>query len=225
MLRHLLIMACLLVAGDALSTTLRVDPLRTVRVVGEVDGSILQQIQEIDHLSRQSDKPIFLLINSPGGSILAGNLFINAMNAAKERGVKFHCASTLITASMAFQFFVECNYRYALPHAKLLFHPPRIFYMGVLLEEQMRSWIQELDHIENKMTSVMKSELGMDDEVFDYHYHAETLWDAEDLRDAADSSFLRIVDDIAGISNIFQWQPQRGSYSNGQLIWIYDVRS
>lgn len=216
-----LIISVLLLFGTVNADTLTVDKDRTIRIIGEVDEGMLGVIPQLDDLSSKSNKPIYLLINSPGGSVFVGNLVINAMVAARSRGVKFHCVSTMFAASMAFQFYVECDKRYALRHTKLLFHPPRIFYQGVLLKETMQSWIQEIEHIEDKMVPLIQDKTGLADDVFQYHYKAETLWDAEDLRDASVRGFLSIIDDVRGIDNMFQVVPTFGNYQNGQLIWIH----
>ena len=223
---RLLLLATLVLSTNLHANILTVPADRTVRIMGEVNGSILPAISKLETLSRSSSDPIFILINSPGGSILAGNLFINAMHVAQNRGVKLHCASTMFAASMAFQFLVECDYRYAFKHTKLLFHPPRIMYMGVLLETQMRQWIEELEQIESKMIPVMQEAMGLSDEVFNHHYHAETFWDAEDLQAYTKRGFITIIDDIVGITNIFQINPLRSDYQNGALIWIapWDIK-
>jgi ATP-dependent protease ClpP protease subunit len=218
---RVLLTLLLLITGTLSSAqTLQVPADRTIRMLGEVDSSYLGIIQRIDTLSKLSDAPIFLLINSPGGSIFVGNLVIDAMNVAKSRGVEFHCASTLLAASMAFQFFVHCDHRYAMKHTKLLFHPPRIMYMGILLPAQLKQWVKELEAIESKMIPEMQAKLGMDSKLFAENYNAETLWDAEDLNAVTeDQSFLTLIDDIEGISNIFQYNPTPGQYRN-ELIWI-----
>jgi ATP-dependent protease ClpP protease subunit len=222
-MRLLLTIPLLLLSMVSHGAELRVDPTRLVRVIGEVNGSMLPLANRIDQLSAQSDEPIYLLINSPGGSIVIGNLIINSMNQAKARGSRIVCVSTLIAASMAFQFLVECDERYAMRYTKLLFHPPRVMLQGGLKHEDLSQLSTELRDIENKMVPRINEVLKMDAKEFRKNYLLETLWDAEDLIRATNTGWLHLIDSVEGVSDVFQIRPDnagpRFQFEHGTLVW------
>lgn len=200
---------------------------RTIKLLNVVDGRMaVESMSTFDRLSR-SGEPIHVLINSPGGSIFAGNLIINAMRMAKERGSSIHCVSTVYAASMAFQFLMECTHRYAMRYSQLLFHPPRISTQEPLLADDLRRYADALEEIETKMIPIIRQVLGgMSDDEFLKHYHLETWWDAADLIEATNTGWLHLITNVEGLDNVFQLQPERPFSIFGvmdrtpALIWI-----
>lgn len=182
------------------------DPSRVVTIIGQVDGSIIDEAARIDKLSRASNAPIYMLINSPGGSVNFGSLFIDSMNAAKTRGVKFYCATQLLAASMAFAILDACDYRYAVPHARLLFHPVSVSVQGagvMLLLPIIREIVQE----ERQSMNALHRSLGMPRGQFLQAYFSETFWQADRLAVNSRRGWLRLVDSIEGFGDkLYQYR-------------------
>src|SRR3990167_3003003 len=65
----------------------------------------------IDKLAEASDKPITLVINSPGGLVNTGLAIANAMWRAQASGVKFYAAVRGSAMSMVFTILQLCDCR------------------------------------------------------------------------------------------------------------------
>lgn len=104
------------------SSTLVVNRESLIEITGEIGFVESGMAQTIEELSSKNNEPIYMSINSPGGSILFGMMIVDAMEMAKLRGVQFRCLVGAVAASMAFQILAHCDKRYALSNANLLFH-------------------------------------------------------------------------------------------------------
>jgi ATP-dependent Clp protease, protease subunit len=95
---------------------------RTIQLYGEVNEDTAQSVLlQLGRLNADSeDKPITLLINSPGGSVVDGALIVDAINGSKAP-VNTLCVQ--VCASMAAFIHQYGKQRYVLPHAVLMFHP------------------------------------------------------------------------------------------------------
>lgn len=164
---------------------------RLIEIIGVVDGNIIDQAAEINRLAALNSEPIELLINSPGGSVFTGMIFIDAMNAAKAKGVVFKCTSVVLAASMAYSFFSNCDERYALPNTRLLFHP-----MSTRAEGRVQELVTDLIQTVPEEKAIMKqlqADLNVDWKTFHTNYFAETFWTATTLSSIS-PDFLTIID-------------------------------
>lgn len=167
-------------------------PARHLELVGRVDTESLELAQKIEKLSRMSNKPITMLINSPGGSVGIGMAIIDAMTVAKKRGVRFYCLTGVLAASMGFNILAECDFRYALPNAKLLFHPVSISTQRSRVQELIND-LTQLSNLEKRVMEGLMKKLHLRWRDFHMHYFSETFWAAEELNAHTNSKFLYIV--------------------------------
>lgn len=118
-----------------------------IPVVGEVDNQLIGQAGFIENLTNGdgTDKVVRIFINSPGGSVIAGNIFIQSMEVAKARGFRIKCAVSNIAASMAMHILTHCNERYVLKGGYLLFHEARVQVGGIMTAREMRRNAQSMD--------------------------------------------------------------------------------
>lgn len=72
-----------------------------------------------------SGEPVDIIINSPGGEITSGFLFLNLLEQVKTT-VPVRCFVPELAASMAFQILVHCSERHTLNRAFLLWHRVRV---------------------------------------------------------------------------------------------------
>lgn len=101
-----------------------------VTLRGEINSLMVSKAMvEMGQLGNDSDE-ILLYISSPGGSIAAGNSFIQYMNYLRMKGKTITCVAD-IAASMAFSIFQECDNRYVTPSSILMQHQ-----MAVGLKDQ-----------------------------------------------------------------------------------------
>ena len=101
---------------------------RTVYLYGSVGERTLSVAQQITRLGRSRD-PIYLVINSPGGSVLHGATVINAMKAAQGTVIT---VCTQMCASMAAMIFEYGDERWMMDQSLLMFHPASSMMEGEL---------------------------------------------------------------------------------------------
>ncbi len=195
-----------LYANDSkLSKQVSINTKRLVIMNGVVGGStVLPASQKINSLLREGNAPIYMYINSPGGSVLAGYYLINQMEKAQGLGVKFICVVDNMAASMAFQLLAHCDSRYAMKSSILLWHPVRVaIFMALITPQIAQSITNDLKYIEALMVPKLLKELNIDEKTFYQHYNAETLQYASEVNKSA-PGFLNVVDTISNLVEMQQ---------------------
>jgi ATP-dependent Clp protease protease subunit len=195
-----LALAGFLFAGGTHYKTLDISNTDTNRVVvfeGQVRFNVaLPFAQSIDTLSKESRDPIYVLINSPGGDVLAGHAMVSAIKVAQARGVKVTCVSTLLSASMALHLLASCDERYALPHTLLLFHEARVTTGGGgLSPSELETLSEQIKILISGLERDLIAALGTDEATFRKHNIAETWWTGEAFNDSF-PRFLTVIRDI-----------------------------
>jgi ATP-dependent protease ClpP protease subunit len=129
---------------------------------GEInEESISQAIVDISNLGDNDE--VVLFICSPGGSVLAGNNFIQFMNFLRQKGKTFTCVADQ-AASMAFGIFQACDNRYVTPSSILMQHQ-----MSVGLQDQyenLKNRITLLDAINMQAIVTQARRIGLTVEEF-----------------------------------------------------------
>ena len=102
---------------------------REVELVGEVNAdSVNALIRQLRYLQcEDSEAPITLYINSPGGSVDSGMALYDVMQAV-SCPIRTVCVG--LAASMAALLFVSGNRRDMLPHSRIMIHDPLIVQTG-----------------------------------------------------------------------------------------------
>ncbi len=114
-LTALAVVLALAAPGHALELT-----SRSVMLDGEIKIENVRKAQEkLLELDDVSNEPIFLRINSAGGSVEAGFILIDTINAIRS---PVYALVESKAYSMAAIITVFCAKRYILPHATLMFH-------------------------------------------------------------------------------------------------------
>ncbi|KAI1617698.1 ATP-dependent Clp protease [Exophiala viscosa] len=121
------------IAGASHTTDLfsRLLKERIVAVYGEVDDRMAATVTaSLLYLESESDQPISMYINSPGGSVTAGLSIYDCMNYIVPE------VSTLVlgqAASMGSLILAggSAGKRYCLPHSSIMLHQPSGGYFGV----------------------------------------------------------------------------------------------
>lgn len=166
---------------------LSVNGSRAVVVSGPIMGSLDSTAKAMHDMSvdkKHGEEPIDLILDSPGGSVISGFAFINAMEAIKERGTPIRCFVKDMAASMAFGIFLHCSERHALSRSLLLWHRARVGGMGepitAPLATQLAEALQSADDVILEETiSVLSKDMSEGD--IERHFEAQTLHIASNL--------------------------------------------
>lgn len=175
---------------------------RAINVVGTVDDGLLIEANKMMKLAENSKRPIDIFINSPGGYVSSGLLFISGMKKVQERGIKIRCFVSELAASMAYTILTQCNERYVLRFAQLLFHAPRAGIRMVGTWAQFQSIAEGLFAAEVKLLKLILPTMGITDpqsEVaawFVKNYEEERMFIAEELLAEGGVPWFEIVDSM-----------------------------
>lgn len=200
----------LCLSSGSFAKTLKVNSKRLIKVIGVVQQDAINQAQELEKLTRKSKAPVYLLINSPGGAVIPGLIFVEAMKQAKARGVEIKCVTGVLAASMAFIYLAHCDERYVLDNARLLFHPVSVGMSRARVQEL----VVDLDQIvkeEREIMQFLQSSMDLKWKDFHRHYFAETFWTARGLDTHLDENgWLTLVDDVTGVGDdLYKWRKPR----------------
>lgn len=207
MLRTALVLGCLslLIPHGVLAKTvdINLESDSVIELHGPISWDAVNPIVETILTNPTNVRQFTLVVNSPGGEIYSGLHLVNAMNMAKQRGIKFRCVSTFLAASMAYQIFSACDTRIALKGTLLLWHPPRVSVGGgVALTPRLATELaDDLRRIEKILITDLQRWMRIPRTTFFKHYHAETLWVASELSTQL-PGWIEIVDDVVGIRSL-----------------------
>lgn len=178
---------------------IKVDASRAVYLNGEVGLNALQLQKEVLTLANQNKEPIALIINSPGGSIVAGYVLINAIGTVRARGIAVNCIIGSHAMSMAFNIAMYCTNTYAFKHTLLLWHPPRVEIRAALTPLEARLISENLEFHERVNNPPIIKRLGLSLEFFIKHYIAETMWTGAELEKEIKGGSIQIIDFVEGV--------------------------
>lgn len=203
-----LLMLFLMIAPVAQAKTLTFNQARSVEIIGDVDASIIKKGEALIKLADQSKAPIDILINSFGGSVMAGQMFTQAMDSVRSRGIKLRCTVGMAAASMAFTIFTHCDERYALQNTRLLFHPPYYPSAEHLNTATLQAMLDDLSKDEVHLLKELVAVMGITtQEQLDWllaNYAAETWWKATDLLAESPVKWFEVVDDVKNCPNLYR---------------------
>lgn len=194
---------------------------RSIFITGPIGGEIIDQAQQLLNLAETNKNPIYLVINSPGGAVLPGMQFLQAMRIAQREGVEIRCVVPVFAASMAFQIFAECNKRYAFETSLLLWHPMWMGGVQRLTHDTVKKIDDSFNRLEGPFIKTLRDALQVSDETFYKHYYWET-WHTGLSLQVLTPSFMVLVDKVEGINNIYSLGQQRRQYRStlGTINWI-----
>lgn len=202
-LLQILVALVLLTAAQKTPTVQPLAPGRTVVINTVINrGNIMTLVPVMDQMAIKSKEPIHLIINSPGGDVVTGFMFINAMEAIRAKGIEIHCYVPQVAASMGFQIFLHCDKRIALSKSFLLWHGGRVQVGGMgsapMTEQSADQLAKDLALLNKVIIEDLKANMNLKDSVLMYHYYAETLHVASNLAEL-DPGFLTVEDAVPGL--------------------------
>ena len=128
---------------------------RTVFIQGEIGDETLVVAEQIAALGKTSE-PIFIVINSPGGSVFAGSAVIEAMEAARGP-VNTICVQ--VCASMAAFIFEHGDERMMFSRSMLMFHPASASTQGEV--DKMVSYLTAVQRFVRRIETYVSKRVGV----------------------------------------------------------------
>lgn len=107
--------------------------------------------------------PIYLVLDTPGGSVTAGLGFIDAVKALK---VPVHTI-TLFAASMGYQFVQELGTRYITPSGELMSHRGAVGGLSGQVPGELNSRLNHIQEILSGMSERAAKRVGMSKQAYD----------------------------------------------------------
>jgi ATP-dependent Clp protease protease subunit len=148
---------------------------RVLLLWGQVGETSLGLAEEIKQLGAESKAPIYLLINSPGGSVLDGALIISAIEASPA---PVHTVCMQLCASMAAVIHQYGKERMMTDRAILMFHNAAGGTQGYV--PQMLSRLNLINRYVNKMNAFIAARAGVNLTDWAARMDNEVWIDAED---------------------------------------------
>jgi ATP-dependent protease ClpP protease subunit len=178
------------------STVARAEESPLLFIDSEITNGSVRPIRDAlqGRILAEGTSDIEILLDSPGGSVVAGQELINLIEIAKDKGHDVNCYVLNVAASMAFQILTSCTNRYAMPGSFLLWHGVRVQTRQPITAEVAQSFADDLGRMNQLTLSQLDGSLKMTPEEIRRHFTAETLWSGISLS-AADPDFLTVTGD------------------------------
>lgn len=160
----------------------------TTEVTTETADNAIRQIREAN--TKKPGKPIYLMLDSPGGSVIDGGRIISAMQASPA---PVYTVCLQICASMAAMIMEYGTERYAVDRAFLMFHPASLGGMFSGEVDKIVSRLSFLKRYVDKMDYHTAERAGIPYAEFKAKTMRELWIDAEDsLRDHLIDKIVRV---------------------------------
>jgi ATP-dependent Clp protease protease subunit len=166
----------------------------TILLEGKIDeNSANFVINELNTLAKDNkNKELYLLLSSPGGSVLDGAKIISKMESLQKLGIKVHTICLDLCASMAAVIHSYGTKRLAINRSVLMYHPASGMTAGQL--ENMLSLLNTLKRYVDKFNNNIVSRSKLSKSEFDQKT-AFGFW-----IDAEDALVSGLVDEIVDIT-------------------------
>lgn len=194
----ILIMMAVTITSPITAKTIDLSGKPFLPIIGVVNMGIVKDAQVLLAEGTKLEE-VVILVNSPGGSVDAGQLFVQAMEQLRSRKIKLTCVSGVLAASMGFQILAHCDRILVLPSTLLLFHPVRISSSEGLTSDMLQYFKEQMDLIEPGLNADLQKKFKFPKKYFDFHYRAETLHSAAELSKYTNA--LEVYTDIKGLGS------------------------
>lgn len=154
---------------------------KVVRITGSITDESAYRFESQMLLTAALPGPRVVLINSPGGSVRAGNRMIKELEEERSAGVKVICFVEKRAVSMAFNLLTHCDVRLSVVKGSLLFHPVAETIINCTDDERctpkrLREEANRLEEEDRPFRTANANALGMSLTEYDVHSVNETWW-------------------------------------------------
>lgn len=158
--------------------TLDLSSANIITLYGEIGPESTQGVlTQLANFNKDNDKPIYLLLNSPGGSVLDGAHIMTAIQNSKN---PVYAVNMDMCASMCFMILEHASVRMALDRTILMAHPASLtlMYQGEI--DKVVSRMTFLKRFVDKMDHYIAKRSGSTYEQFKLKSSKELWLDSED---------------------------------------------
>ena len=180
----------------AYGQSLKVPQDRVVRIQGPIEYLRPQIVEFAMLVVKAPAEPVYVMLDTPGGNVDGGMEFIEVMRAYQRNGGKIVCVAKS-AVSMGMAIYSECNERYALKTANILWHPVRTYTRGPITPKQAKEMYDNLSKLDEVLWGPTKKALQVSDKVWQEHYDAETMHTGESLKKLS-PNYLKLIDKVEG---------------------------
>ena len=189
-------LSCLVRPGAAESKTLGIDKHRHLEITGTI-RDLGDEADRLIALSEISLAPIFVTIDSYGGSVIGGLKFIRAIEQVKYRNVKVVCVVKDAAMSMGMHILAACTHRAAFSTSLLMWHPAYISVMMMNINQDTADRISlQLRILTEYLETQLKKALQIPEEEYNKYSKNEYIVLGADLDSHIAPKFLTIIDDV-----------------------------
>ena len=191
-----IIVTNILVFQNLSARTIVVKKDRTIKIDGVI-YNLQKQSKSIIEWTKKNKDPIFVIINSTGGSVIDGITFMQAIDRVKARGVKVYCIVTGMAMSMATHILSACNYRYAMPTSLVMWHPMAVNASSLKLTIKTTGHLnKQMKLLSTYLDKRLKAALNISEKKYREFEEGEYIVFAYDLKTKIAPKFLSIVKDL-----------------------------
>jgi len=149
------------------------------------------------------NKPIFIVLDSPGGGVVIGLQFIQLMHRAKSRGITINCVVDSQAMSMAFGILSQCSRRYAFNSSFLLWH--RVRQMAAFMEitrHKGKVWEYQIGILDDYLDHLIQKSLNISPKDYNFSSDNNIVHTGYSVKELS-PKFMTIIDDfkIQGVKN------------------------
>lgn len=160
--------------GNKNITRLDIPEAQAIYIVGPIMANAHAVVEELKTKAKKNNH-LYLLIDSPGGSVLDGAAIVSAMEASTAK-IDTVCLS--MCASMAFIIHQYGNKRYAIDRSVLMAHPASGGVQGTM--EQMKARLDLFTRYVDKLDVLITKRVGLPFDSFKQLITSEFWVDSED---------------------------------------------
>ena len=131
---------------------------RTILLTGEVNKELAERVvRQLLLLEQESDEPIKVFIDSPGGDADAGFAILDMVRFVRPP-IKMIGMGLVASAGAIILLAASKERRFALPNSRYLIHQPMAGFRGVGTEIEIQA--KEIDLMRRKMNVLISQETG-----------------------------------------------------------------
>jgi ATP-dependent Clp protease protease subunit len=131
---------------------------RTVLLTGEINKNLAERVvRQVLLLEQESNEPIKVFIDSPGGDADAGFAILDMMRFVRPP-IKMIGMGLVASAGAIVLLAAPREQRFALPNSRYLIHQPMAGFRGVGTEIEIHA--KEIDLMRRKMNDLISQETG-----------------------------------------------------------------
>lgn len=197
---------------QAVKKIITLEDQNAVSIRGPITGSsVAKAIKQLQEVSRKVSKttPIFLILDTPGGDIVAGTDLIDFAKALPQ---KVHTI-TLFAASMGFQIVQNLDTRYIVTNGQLMSHRARVSGVSGQIKGEFESRYKMIRRSIDALDFIASKRMGIDVKTYENQIFNE-YWvygfDAVAEKAADEEVLIRCGESLDG-SDIVQFETMFGN--------------